>query len=173
MAKSLILGLDPGLKGGVAVFDMDLGLLVFALPLPMAKMQKGDKAELDPNYLANLLSPYAKHIHYALVEQPAGIPNQSSTSTFRFGYGCGQVHGVLGALSIPILFVRPAVWKSALNLSSDKMASLKLASKLYPHHSHLWPNKNHDGPAEAALLIHFAITKLSPHVDKFAPPTLF
>lgn len=88
------------------------------------------------------------------------MPNQGVASMFRFGYNAGILLGVLNALEIKVLKVKPAVWKSALNLSSDKSKSLKLARKLFPSlHNQLRMQKN-DGRAEALLLAHFGATVL-------------
>ena len=51
-----------------------------------------------------------------------------------------------------LVLVPPQVWKRRFNLTSDKDASRARASELLPAHAHLWPLKEHDGRAEAALL---------------------
>lgn len=93
---------------------------------------------------------------FAAIEDVHSMPDQGIASTFRFGYSAGIIMGVLQALEIPVLRVKPSVWKASLNLSADKSRSLSLAKKLYPRYADLFKRKKDDGRAEALLIAHFA-----------------
>lgn len=86
------------------------------------------------------------------------MPEQGVTSTFRFGYGAGVVRGVCDTLAIPVILIKPSVWKVALNLTRDKADSVALANKLFGPHF----KKRDDGPAEAALIAYFVATRILP-----------
>jgi hypothetical protein len=71
--------------------------------------------------------------------------------------GFGSVLSVLQVLRLPVELITPAVWKRALGLSSQKLASLHKARLLFPGAElHL---AKHDGRAEALLLAYHAQTR--------------
>ena len=84
------------------------------------------------------------------------MPGQGVVSTFRFGYNAGILLGVLEAHRIQVLRVNPSSWKSALNLSSNKKDSLKLAIKKFPIYKAYFARMKDDGRAEAALIASYA-----------------
>lgn len=86
------------------------------------------------------------------------MPGQGVTGMFRFGYGTGFVAGILAALDVRTVRVKPAVWKSAMGLSHLKSESVTRANILFKREPHFL--KRDDGIAEAALIAHFALTKL-------------
>jgi hypothetical protein len=87
------------------------------------------------------------------------MPGQGVSSTFKFGRTCGQLQGILAGLFVPTFLVRPAVWKLALGLTSDKYMSMELASKVFPEKKDMWVLKKHNDRAEAALLAYYGIRK--------------
>lgn len=102
---------------------------------------------------------------HAAVELVSSMPRQAGA--FNFGVSAGVVHGVLGALSVPMSLVSPGVWKPAMGLrrglnesqSQNKTRARELAMKLWPLQAGMFKLiKNHDR-AEAALLARFFCTK--------------
>lgn len=77
---------------------------------------------------------------------------QGAAASFEFGKSQGVVLGILSALEIKTILVKPAVWKSMLNLSSDKSLSRTRASSIFPRKAGQFARKKDDGNAEAALL---------------------
>ena len=88
----------------------------------------------------------------ACVEQVSSRPQQGVVSTFTFGVSYGIVIGALQAALFDITFVRPQVWKKALELSSDKDDSRQMAIRLWPDNIDDFARKKDDGRAEAALI---------------------
>jgi len=85
------------------------------------------------------------------------MPKQGVASTFKFGRSYGTILGVLGALSIPTIRVRPQVWKHHFGLlRQPKDASRALAQRLYPDLQGLNLVKHH-GRADALLLARFLL----------------
>jgi hypothetical protein len=113
------------------------------------------KPLIDATAVAGLLRPFTSSIQLAVIEHVHAMPNQGVVSMFRFGEGYGMLLGVLAALGLRTIKIKPAVWKSALNLSSDKAASLKLASELWHPFCKEFSIKKNDGLAEAALLAYY------------------
>ncbi len=147
----MIIGIDPGLSGALAVLSStgELGCLA---DLPV--IRDGRLAWIDGGRLQSLLIQTLQgRPARAVVERTSSMPGQGVASSFTFGVGFGSILSVLQALHLPIELVTAATWKKALGLSSDKRASLDKARLLYPDAElHL---AKHDGRAEALLLAHW------------------
>ncbi len=145
---TLIIGVDPGQRGGLAVLTAD-GTLEHVSDLPI--IRDGRLAWVDGGALqSTLITVLAGRPARAVVERVSAMPRQGVASSFNFGVGFGSILGVLQALHLPIELVTPAAWKRALGLGSDKLASLHKARLLFPD-ADLTLQK-HDGRAEALLL---------------------
>jgi hypothetical protein len=92
-------------------------------------------------------------VDHVVVENVHSMPRQGMSSTFRFGMGCGIIHGVVGALKLPLTLVNPVKWKTFHALiQRDKEAARQLAIRRWPHlESHLARKKDCDR-AEALLI---------------------
>ena len=127
-----IIGIDPGLSGGIAVLD-DLKIFdVFDMPI-MSEGKK-NKNQLNSAHLVNIIK---KHIipedTYVIVEQVSAMPGQGVTSMFNFGQTFGSIKGICAALNLPIFYVRPAKWKKHFELiNSSKDASRTKVIEMYP-----------------------------------------
>ena len=147
----MIIGIDPGFSGAIAFFSSKGKLLVYDMPLH--KIMGRD--QVDARKLTSLLKCYAPFV-FAAIEDVHTMPTDGVVTAGRFMYNTGILIGVLAALDIKILRMKPAVWKSALGLSSNKKQSLTLAKKTFPAYTHLFQRAKDDGRAEAALIAHFA-----------------
>lgn len=147
----MIIGIDPGFSGAIAFLEKDR-LAIFDLPLTLFMNRK----QIDGQEFSSLIIEHIHLIEFAVIEDVNSMPNQGVVSTFRFGYSAGILLGVLQAHGIRVLRVKPAVWKTALNLSRDKKKSLQLARKTFPDYQFYFKRAKDDGRAEAALLAQFA-----------------
>jgi crossover junction endodeoxyribonuclease RuvC len=141
-----ILGIDPGLSGGLALLYG--GAIIQAAPMPVIKL--AGKGEVNLAHLKSLLCEWAPS--HAWVEQQQSMPRQGVASSFRTGQNYGTLLGFLQASGTPVTIVRSAVWKRAMGVPADKAAAVAVASRLLPSSSHWWPRRGDDGIAEAALL---------------------
>jgi crossover junction endodeoxyribonuclease RuvC len=102
----------------------------------------------------------------AAVENVSSMPRQAGA--FNFGRSAGVVHGVLGALGVPMELVSPVVWKSAcglrraVNETQDqvKTRARELASRLWPEHAAEFAKVKNDGRAESALISRYWASKM-------------
>ncbi len=147
-----IIGIDPGLSGAVAHF-YDGVVTTYDTPIFSIKKGKKVQREVDGVQLATIISRH--HPEQVILERVNAMPKQGVVSMFNFGRSFGVVEGVVAALQIPITYVTPQRWKSALRLSSDKGESRRLATQLWPQHADQWSRVKDDGRAEAALLAHY------------------
>lgn len=139
-----VLGIDPGLKGGVAVLALDSSVLSVTempdLPKLCAVIRDG------------------VFVH-AFVEQVSVRPGQGISSGFKFGTGYGGILGALTALGVRFTLLRPQAWHKVVHLGTSgedtKERSNQAAQRLWPKQSWLASARsrvNHDGMQEAALI---------------------
>ena len=127
-----IIGIDPGLSGGIAILD---DLKIFDLfDMPIMAEGKKNKNQLNSAQLVNIIK---KNIisgsTSVIVEQVGAMPGQGVTSMFNFGQTFGSIKGICAALNLPIFFVRPAKWKKHFELiNSSKDSSRTKVIEMYP-----------------------------------------
>jgi hypothetical protein len=84
MSGKLIVGVDPGLKGGLALVSTN-GDLAFSEDLP--RQGEGAAARIDAGELARMLRPWLADIQVAVVEAAQAMPKNGASSMFRYLYG--------------------------------------------------------------------------------------
>jgi crossover junction endodeoxyribonuclease RuvC len=155
----LIIGIDPGLSGAVALYNTETGALVVE-DIPTLALTRGGKAKRDVNVpeLARIID--AAQPDRAFIEAVSSMPGQGVSSVFKFGEVLGIIRGCLAF--VPTASVPPAVWKRAMGIpsGSGKDASRALATNLFPRHSSLFARVKDDGRAEAALLAVYGARKI-------------
>jgi crossover junction endodeoxyribonuclease RuvC len=88
-----------------------------------------------------------------VVENVHAMPLQGVSSTFRFGMGVGIIHGVAGALRLPLTLVTPGQWKSFHSLATaHKEVARQLAIRKWPEHNRHLDRKKDADRAEALLI---------------------
>jgi len=91
-------------------------------------------------------------VERVVVENVHSMPKQGVSSTFKFGVAVGIIHGVAGALRLPLTLVTPTQWKKFHGLSSDKEEARALAIKKWPEHNRHLDRKKDKDRAEALLI---------------------
>lgn len=148
----MILGVDPGLSGALALYDESYALVV-DIPTIKLKSNKSLKRTVDIYQLGNWLDIRRNQISKCVIEDVHAMPKQGVTSSFNFGKTFGTILGAVAANQIPMVLVPPQIWKKAFGLiGQDKDASRMAASRLAPQHAHYWSLAKHDGRAESFLL---------------------
>lgn len=151
-----ILGVDPGLGGALALYDIHADSLTI-LDMPTFSITTNGKVrrQIDISTVAWWVDSQSEHISFAIVENPHAMPKQGVSSSFSFGKSCGLIQGVIAANFIKMTLVDPRTWKTLLRVPADKDGARARASQLLPKHSPLWSARSHDGRAEAALLAYY------------------
>lgn len=152
----MIMGIDPGLKGGVAFYDGDT-LSVYATPvLSETFIKKGKTSKRNIMDLSTMSDIIKQHNPtHGFLEKVSAMPGQGVTGMFRFGTNYGEYRGIMAGLGVSWTEVLPQKWKKAYALSSDKNPSLILARELFPDNINDFRLIKHDGLAEAALIAKF------------------
>lgn len=137
----MFIGIDIGVKGGIAFLTEEEGLMrVKAIDLPQTC------PELEEAFRG------ISGVKLVLVEQPLYLGGNSSQSTGKVGEGFGRIRAALYFLGYPMKSIHPATWKKAMGVTKDKSAARASASSLFPHDAHQWARVKDDGRAEAALI---------------------
>ena len=151
-----IIGIDPGLSGGIAILD---DLKIFDMfDMPIMSEGKKNKNQLNSAQLVNIIK---KHIlsngdTFVIVEQVSAMPGQGVTSMFNFGQTFGSIKGICAALGLPIFYVRPAKWKKHFELiNSSKDASRTKVIEMYPSISDRLSKKKDVNKADAILIARY------------------
>ena len=151
-----IIGIDPGLSGGIAILENNKVLNMFDMPV----MSEGKKNKRQLNS-AQLVSLIKENISSndeiaVVVEQVNAMPGQGVTSMFNFGQTFGAIKGVCAALELPIFFVRPSKWKKHFELiNSSKDSSRTRAIEMYPAMSNQLSKKKDVNKSDAILIARF------------------
>ena len=153
-----ILGIDPGLSGGISVLEDQKVLGIFDMPV-MAEGKK-NKRQLNSAQLVNIIKENTRSDDEVviIVEQVNAMPGQGVTSMFNFGQTFGAIKGVCAALKLPIFFVRPSKWKKHFELiNSSKDSSRTKAIEMYPSISNQLAKKKDVNKSDAILIGRFFI----------------
>lgn len=151
----LLLGIDPGFSGAIALLDTRSNQLTVH-DMPVVPGAKG-KTVLNLHRLVTLLStPDDPQLTIAVLEKVSPRPGEGVSSAFRFGQGYGSIEMALVGCGWEQNYVTPTTWKKHFKLSSDKGVSRSLAMQRFPDSAHLFTRVKDDGRAEAALLALYA-----------------
>ena len=152
----IVVGIDPGLNGAIAVLQDKKVLSITDMPV-MADGKK-NKRQLNNAQLAEILRKNTSEGDEIsiVVEQVNAMPGQGVTSMFNFGQTFGAIKGVCAALQLPIFFVRPSKWKKHFDLiNASKDASRTKAIEMYPALSNQLAKKKDVNKSDAILIARF------------------
>ena len=151
-----IIGIDPGLSGGIAVLDDFKIFDVYDMPI-MSEGKK-NKNQLNSAQLVNIIKKniISNGDTFLIVEQVSAMPGQGVTSMFNFGQTFGAIKGISATLKLPIFFVRPSKWKKHFELiNSSKDASRTKVIEMYPSFAEKLSKKKDVNKSDAILIARF------------------
>lgn len=159
----IVIGIDPGLTGAVAVMDHNGTRAVFDLPtmpVPGAGPKALVKNKIDGRALCQLLlqhCPAAEgkpRVFLEKVNTMGGANNavQTQGSLMR---SLGAIESVIECLNYPMEQVAPQSWKKQFGIGSDKAKALETARKLHPEAAADLKRVRDHNRAEAVLLAHY------------------
>jgi hypothetical protein len=177
----IVLGIDPGLSGAVAVIHGDAAGV---WSVPVVEKQTGwrrnkagervpkthtsivvEKLARLIGEAVNVCEPQTESV--AFVEWARSGPSMGVSSAFHYGEGFGMIRGILAHLGVPVRLVTADKWKRAMGLitkgsrelgrndARDKAPAFELARKLYPRLAEQLALAKHEGRAEALLIAHY------------------
>lgn len=146
----MILGIDVGISGGIALLDGDKLVEVRDMPTVSKVVNGKKKRRIDARALYEIVAN--QDIDYGFVEIVNAMPNQGVSSMFAFGQASGIAEGVCASVTPNVTGVRPQTWKKYFKLGSDKTSSRELAIEKWPDQADRFQRIKDDGRAEAALI---------------------
>lgn len=173
-----VLGIDPGLKGGVALYDSKRAKLVWAAPTPV-HANKGESEYAVREMCSLFCSTPGKLLWSSpttfVLEQQQARPYMHVSSVFTVGYGFG-IWRALFELTMrdvdQLVLVTPNAWQRILwgELAKDdtKAKSIARVKRLFPE-ADLKPGKRRtasDGIADAINIAHYVALRMKRHEDK-------
>ena len=149
-----VIGIDPGLKGGIAVVKE--GTLADLYDMPVVPRVKGKGMQVNGYELAEIIGKQDKYDSIVKIENVHSMPGQGVSSTFKFGESFGIIIGVCQALSLKMEFITPSVWKRKAGLiGKDKDVARTLSIQRHPSWAGQLKLKKHGGRADAILIAEF------------------
>ena len=150
-SASLVVGIDPGASGAIAVPNKDLALRDFLL-MPTYKIGKSSRVNVQA--VAEFLRRYQGAD--VSIEKVGAMPGQGVSSCFSFGHSAGSVEGIAAALCRSVTLVTPQKWKKAAGLiGKDKDAARVRACQLYPTEPMFHLKGKGQALADAVLIARF------------------
>jgi crossover junction endodeoxyribonuclease RuvC len=147
-----IVGVDPGIHGGLAVITINDGAapaLLDAIDIPIVGV--GAKERVDSIAVRDWLRKHQPQ--HACIERAQAMPKQGASSGFKYGRATGSIEATITLCEIPITIAEPSVWKRRHKLrGKDKEGARQLALQLFPAAHALLARKKDHGRAEAALI---------------------
>lgn len=160
----LIVGIDPGISGGIAAVTPNGSLQwVFDMPVRDAGKKTRTANEIDGVELGRLLRLHLPDIAHVAVEEVHANGINGSVSNFGLGDSRGCIRGVLECLGLSVERISPRRWKQHYGLivpkdtpdAAKKEVSRACAIRLYPGAECLKRKKDH-GRAEAILIARYS-----------------
>lgn len=152
-----VVGIDPGLKGGIAILsDTDSPAVI---PMPVAGK------EIDVHYIKGWLGGLAGFPVYVWIEKVHSMPQQGVASTFNFAMNYGVVIGAVQSLGYPLQLVAPQTWKKVILKDTDrsKAAAIAYVLRRFPDvNLYETPRSRtlHDGMAESVCIAEYGLLQL-------------
>jgi crossover junction endodeoxyribonuclease RuvC len=158
----LLLGIDPGIHGGLAIVAADANgaapQLVEAIDIPV--VGTGAKERVD----VQTIREWALHHspQHAFIERAQAMPKQGASSGFKYGRAVGAIEAVITCCAIPLTIIEPSMWKKFHVLpGGDKEAGRQRALQLFPAAHEFLSRKKDHGRAESALIAVYGLHRIS------------
>jgi crossover junction endodeoxyribonuclease RuvC len=159
-----VIGIDPGLSGGLARIAGDNVELV-VMPV-VGSNRKGRTGHLvDPGALTDaledmMISPEGPvHVYLEAVH---AMPKMGVAGAFKFGRTVGVIEGILAALEQPYTLVTPQAWQKVCHAGCEgtdpKVRSAIAVRRLFPTVSCLATDRSkvaHAGLVDALLIAEY------------------
>ena len=160
----MILGVDIGNKGAIALIDGDEIVDICDMPVTNNSiyLNKDGKPALIVD--ACKLSSYLKSVlpvSACVIEEPITPFNktpQSIINSNKRSIGYGMVRACVEVQGIKLINVKPATWKKALGVTQDKQSAIDACYSIFGESAKEFITlKKHDGRAEASIIAWYGL----------------
>ena len=170
MENTIIIGIDPGKDGAIAVYFDDGKITYDKSPVIGKEIDIHEYVEILKT-VVEWCNKYDRKI-MAFVEDVHALYGSSASSTFNFGGSVYMARTALIALGIPFVLIKPKQWQAkcwqGVKLqkkvekgkakTDTKATSLLAAKRLFPEEGFLATERSrvpHDGIVDACLLAYY------------------
>jgi crossover junction endodeoxyribonuclease RuvC len=158
----IMLGVDPGIRGALALVEIDGDAgsrAVTAIDVPT--IGTGAKERVNVHAIQEWILEHGPQ--HAFIERGQAMPRQGASSGFKFGRSVGALEPTIALCAVPLEIIEPSMWKRALRLrGKDKKGSRQKALELFPHAQHLLARKKDHQRAEAMLIALYGAILITP-----------
>jgi crossover junction endodeoxyribonuclease RuvC len=152
----IVCGIDPGIRGGLAVVDSADGVGVLVDAIDILVVGAGAKERVDVAAIRDWIDRFKPAL--VLIERAQAMPHQGGSSGFKYGRSVGALEAAVVLSAIPLEIVEPSAWKRYWHLpGKDKERARQRALELFPNAHALLARKMDHGRAESALLALYGI----------------
>ena len=166
MPVQVVIGIDPGKSGAIAIYRPSIRTLTIH-DAPLLANTKG-KTETDMHGLFLALRVIDISV-MAVLERASPRPGEGSVGAFSFGRGYGAIQMALAVHGHQVRTVTPSIWKRHFGLifskgtpkAQIKAASRALAQQRFPELADHFKRVKDDGRAEASLIALYGLEALN------------
>lgn len=159
----IILGIDPGLNGGLAlVRRTSAGAVELIDAIDVPTTGEAAKRRVDVASALKFIRSPGRTPDHAFIERAQAMPDQGSSSGFIYGRAVGALEACVEGLLIPFTIIESSAWKKAHGLiKTEKEDSRQRAMQCFPasRGGCLARKKDHNR-AEALLIARFGLMLL-------------
>lgn len=161
-----ILGIDPGITGGLAWVSWDGGQRL-VMDAPRAKIRLSTNRGYDTARMRDMIAETTRGQRCTCaIELVHSKPGDGHVGSFSFAYGFAIWQGVLLAYNVPIVFVDPRRWQREMGMEPTrdrrqrKHNSRAAAVKFAPELAEMFRRVKDDGRAEALIMAEWLRRKM-------------
>ena len=147
----IVLGIDPGLSGGLAVVAGTPGKLRLIEAVDVPTHGEAAKRRVHAAAAIDFIQRHMPDL--ALIERAQAMPDQGASSGFIYGRAVGALEACVEGLGLRLVVVESTAWKKHHDLRGGKSKedSRQRAIQMFPSAAGLERKKDHNR-AEAALI---------------------
>ena len=160
----MILGIDIGNKGAIALIDGDEIVDICDMPVTNNSIYRNKDGKPALIVDACKLSSYLKSVlpvSACVIEEPITPFNktpQSIINSNKRSIGYGMVRACVEVQGIKLINVKPATWKKALGITKDKQTSIDACHNIFGESAKKFVYlKGHDNESEASLIAWYGL----------------
>jgi hypothetical protein len=128
--NQIIIGIDPGLKGGITILEGDKEPLIYKIPLQKIVVNKKKKNTYDMISIVDIFKRYKSKKVLFYIEQQSVRRGEGSVSAMTIGVNFGKLLGAAYAFEFNVIIVSPQTWKKCFpELITDEMLGIKAEMK--------------------------------------------
>ena len=158
MEYGAYVGIDPGLRGAIAVLGKKSIVEVFDMPTSSYKRRKIVDVQELKNIFSGILERHGNC--FCALERQWARTMQGVSSTFSIGHQLGIIEGLLCGLGLEYELIVPYVWQSYYGIWGKSLKRREIKNLSYDVSSRIFPtvqlktdrNRILDGRCDALLM---------------------